>query len=40
MTTTNPLRLVSLGGARALTRDGLDGPFLEMGVIKSRTPAG
>lgn len=40
MTTSTPLRIVDLGRARALTRDGLDGPFLEMGVIKSRTPAG
>ena len=40
MTTSTTLRLVAFGSAKALTRDGLDGPFLEMGIIKSRTVAG
>jgi len=40
MTPTPKLRLVAIGSARALTRDNLDGPFLEMGIIKSRTVAG
>lgn len=40
MTTANTLRRVSFGSARTLTRDGFDGPFLELGIIKSRTPAG
>lgn len=32
------LTRISFGPARALTRDGIDGPYLEMLVIKSRTP--
>lgn len=40
MTPTPTLRLVTIGSAKALTRDNLDGPFLEMGIIKSRTVAG
>lgn len=33
------LRLVSFGDARALTRDGEVGPYLELMIIQSRTPA-
>jgi hypothetical protein len=38
--TTPKLRIVSFGSARALTRDTLQGPFLEMNVIPSRTAEG
>ncbi len=37
---TTTLRLVSFGSARALTRDTIPGPFLEMNVIPSRTAEG
>jgi hypothetical protein len=37
---TTKLRLVSFGSAKALTRDTLPGPFLEMNVIQSRTAEG
>jgi hypothetical protein len=37
---THKLRLVSFGSAKALTRDTLPGPFLEMNVIQSRTAEG
>ncbi|CAN5309962.1 hypothetical protein BH10PSE1_BH10PSE1_24220 [soil metagenome] len=33
------LNLVSFGSARILTRDGEDGPYLELHGVKSRTPA-
>lgn len=33
------LHRISFGPARALTRDGFSGPYLEMLVIPSRTPA-
>lgn len=37
---TPKLRLVNLGSAKALTRDGQPGPYLEFGVIISRTAMG
>lgn len=37
--TTPKLRLVSLGSAKALTQDGEVGPFLELMIVPSRTPA-
>ncbi len=37
--TTPKLRLVSFGGAKALTKDGEEGPHLELMFVKSRTPA-
>ena len=37
--TTPQLRLVSLGSSKALTRDGEEGPYLELMFVKSRTPA-
>jgi hypothetical protein len=39
MTPTPKLRLVGLGSAKALTRDGEEGPSLELMFVKSRTPA-
>lgn len=35
---TSSLVRISFGAARTLTRDGLDGPYLEMPFIPSRTP--
>jgi hypothetical protein len=35
---TQTLRLISFGSARALTRDGEDGPHFELMIVKSRTP--
>ncbi len=37
---TTLIRLVRLGDARALTRDALPGPYLEMGIFPSRTVEG
>lgn len=37
--TTPKLRLVSFGSARALTRDGTLGPFIELNMKPSRVPA-
>lgn len=34
---TPTLRIVSFGSAKELTRDGQPGPYLEFGVIPSRT---
>ena len=39
MTPKPKLRLVGLGSAKALTRDGEEGPYLELMFVKSRTPA-
>lgn len=37
--TTPKLRLVNFGSAKVLTRDGEEGPYLELMFVKSRTPA-
>lgn len=37
---TPKLRLVNLGSAKALTRDGQLGPYLEFGILPSRTVIG
>ncbi len=37
--TTPKLRLVSFGSARTLTRDGEFGPYWELLIVPSRTPA-
>jgi hypothetical protein len=38
--TTPALNRISFGAARAVTRDGRDGPWLEMLVYPSRTQIG
>jgi len=40
MTPTPKLRLVSLGSAKALTRDMIQGDYTELGVFPSSKPAG
>lgn len=40
MTPTHKLRLVSLGSAKALTRDMVEGGFTELGIYPSSKPAG
>jgi hypothetical protein len=37
--TTPKLRLVSFGSAKALTQDGEIGPYFELLIVQSRTPA-
>lgn len=37
--TSTKLTRISFGPARTLTRDGIDGLYIEMLVIPSRTPA-
>jgi hypothetical protein len=38
-TVMTKLRLVSFGSAKALTQDGEPGPYFELLIVQSRTPA-
>lgn len=33
------LRIVHFGGAKTLTQDGEEGPYIELDQVQSRTPA-